>query len=316
MSKDGDECVNTLTKTGDSHSAGIAKYLGCCTSATLLIKQKSFTEARRVLSLACSLLRSILETEDPHTLNCLLLSFWYLKTAGLHDIIAMLQKYIYGLAVTVLPLHHPWRKICILVGSVSIEQLDACFYGGWTCMKDSLGEKLGPLHTATLDTHLNSSRVSADPRGQEATLRMLQAKTIAELGNSKQLFMIMGPLARNLTSQQRYDEAEEVALDTLERTRAFGDPAAKINALQFLAEVRIQLGKRLEAESHYREAVWVFRNEMDDGDYVVWIIRILGKLEAKMREWGWIEKADVLKIEIDGLIEPDEVDKENGGNGK
>ena len=120
----------------------------------------------------------------------------------------------------------------------------------------------------------------------------------------------MGPLARSLREQGKFVESEVVALEFLALARIHGDDIDKGRALQFCAEAQNKLGKYDLAEASQREAAKITAEE-NAADSLVYVIRFLTKLETWMRDWpGREHDADALRAEINGLIELDEIDKE------
>ncbi|KAH8587806.1 hypothetical protein B0O99DRAFT_640813 [Bisporella sp. PMI_857] len=294
----------------ETENYNIDKILGSCNTAGMLVKAKSFTEARRVLSAMFGLMKDVIKDEHPDTLNFFLLTFWYLKLNGLEDVIEMLQRYIGGVALVV-PKNNPWRRICQIIGVLEPKQFQEAWHGLWTAIIDALCRNLGPLYETTIDTIINRSRLG-DLRSQEITLRQILTDCEQAGSSPAQIFTVMGPLSRTLREQGKFDQAEIVALNYLARARVEGDTTARIISLQFCAEAQNSLGKYDLAEKNLREAAAIFATEMAD-DSPTFVIRILTKLETWMREWpGREADADNLKAEIHALIPRDDTDAEMG----
>ncbi|KAH8597216.1 Clr5 domain-containing protein [Bisporella sp. PMI_857] len=112
----------------DLENYNIDKILGSCNTAGMLVKSKSFTEARRVLSAMFGLIKDIIKAEHPDTLNYFLLAFWYMKRDGLEEVIKMLRRHIGDMAIVV-PNNNPWRRICQIIGALEPEQFQEAWFG-------------------------------------------------------------------------------------------------------------------------------------------------------------------------------------------
>ncbi len=73
--------------------------------------------------------------------------------------------------------------------------------------------------------------------------------------------------------QRRFDEAESLLGDALERARAHGAQREQVLALEFMGELDFDLGRPEEALEHYDGALALARRVAPDGDLIVEIER-------------------------------------------
>jgi hypothetical protein len=117
----------------------------------------------------------------------------------------------------------------------------------------------------------------------------------------------MNRLGVNLYDQNRFAEAEQMALDCLSQAGSKGWVAA----LELLAFSQHQQDKS-PAEKNLRHCIQLTREElgMADPQTIEHMVILLGWL----REWGREEEADQLQAEITEAVGRDDIDEELDGH--
>ena len=293
------------------------RFYGGCASAMELIKKESFVEARRVLSLACSSIRSILESHHPDTLRYLIASFYQFLRDGsgsgpLHDALAILRSYIARMASIVLPQNHPWRIICQLLGTLDQAQLEQTLLMSLELVADIYKSKLGLYHEVTSETQTLCFewRYRHNLIDGERAIRHLLNNFPSRTSNFGSNFQLRKALANNLSHQGRVEELESLANETAIDTRAHGTYFQLMIALQIRGNVEKMLGKYPQAFASKREVVDMHLSR-NDSESLTWAILHLSKLESWTREWGWTAESDAIKAEVESLIARDTVGAED-----
>ena len=305
--QDGITSVN-IVKPGHAPDL-LDKFYGYCIAAIALIKTNSLVEARKALSNACSLIREMIEAEQPSTLQMLMdvyVAFKRERIEMLDRAFDILRTYIARMAATVIRTNHPWKDILVILGSVDLDQLNDTICTAMLAMVRVHERNLGRFHRETfliLQEYL-ALKHGDDLGDTEREFRALIAEIKQTLGDCSQLFQVMGLLSMNLRHQNRLVEAEALSLDLFERSTKEGVEAQDvIKAHAYLAIAQYRLGKQVEAEHNMREAARLDLQRESAADPVVWAVGRLSQLEKWLREWGRHEDADNLRIQIDGMIQ-------------
>jgi len=310
-------CINVVKHGNrDPNVSYLDSFNANCVAARDFIRKESFIEARKSLSNACSLMREILENEDPHAIWYFILSFHQMRTykaKALDEAMNAIRGYLGKLALTLLPVSHPWRQICYLIASIELNQLDEVLPLMMECMAVILEAKLGRFHETTflcLQELIGVLKYPNDLEHAEMALRELITEVQRHLGPSRQLFGALEKLCVNLRLQKRYVESEVEAEKYLALARAVKYDNKIVNSLMHLTAAQYHQGKKQEAEMHMRECAATVL-ALPTSDSVTWAIYFLTRLELWLREWGRETDADKLKGEIAAMVvEPPDVIEE------
>lgn len=289
-----------------------------CVAARDFIRKDSFVEARKSLSNACSLMRQILESEDPHAIWYFIMSFFQMRTPRIKvvdEAFAVIRGYLGRLAMALLPAGHPWRNICCLIASVELDQLDGVLSLMMECIAKVFEARLGRFHETTflcIQEHIGALRYPNSLEHAEMALRELIVEVQHHLGPSRQLFGAIEKLCVNLRAQKRYAESEIESEKYLALARANKNQNKIVNSLLHLTQAQYYQGKHLEAEATMRECAATVLT-VPTSDSVTWAVFFLTRLERWLREWGRDADADTLKDEIAAMVvEPTDVIEEVG----
>lgn len=276
-------------------------------------------EARRALSKMFDQVNQILQEGKPRAIGRILNVFITLRRKGYHDLCLSLRNFI-GSMATIKAEDHPLGQICQLLSALQEDSLDEAITQTWKCVIDGFIACAEPFCPDSVFTQLNfieetyGARNGRHPLEAEMHFQKLltdcQASSSAD---SKEALRIMFSLADNLLDQQRYDEADVLAQYILPHIQNI-DPIPNfrvIEAIEFFALCQYYLHKRDRAEANIRHALKMAKEEW--GSTHASTIRIRGKLERWLREWGREEEADNLQVDVgvfDMVIGPDETDVE------
>lgn len=315
---------NTNLSEKEAHDV-LDKFVSECWTAFELMTQKSFVEARKMLSAGFSSLRSILQYGHPDTMNYFFQCFYELthgRFKQLGGVLDLLRDYMLKLATLVLPEHHPWRVICCSWGSMNKAELVEAVLLSMKSHANVLEQNDGRFSPLSVQSRLAyiRSRYGCNFPEEEVILRHLLADVTADaqaagIAPSDGMFNTMKYLARNLKLQGRYREYEDVAKELVVNARVFrqlnpGHAFQNVHlssGLTTLAMAQYQQGKEDQAETNMRESVGIVLSKANSW---TWAIQKLNMLESWVREWGRIADADKIKEEINGLIELDTAGKE------
>lgn len=310
-------CINVIKHGNRKPDVSyLDSFYAHCVAARDFIVKGSFVEARKSLSSACSLMRQILENEDPHVIWYFVMSFSQMRRQKLDildEAFNAIRAYLGRLASALLPVDHPWRNICCLLASVELSQIDEVLARMMECMVMGLEAKLGRFHETTflsLQEHIGLLKYPNNPERVEIALRQLIQDVQQHLGPSRQLFGAIEKLCTSLRGQGRFVEAEVEAQNYLDLAREAKFENKVVNSLMSLTLAQYGQGKQLEAESTMRECAATVL-AIPTSDSVTWAVYFLTRLERWLREWGRDEDADMLKEEIAAMVvEPPDVIEE------
>jgi hypothetical protein len=276
-----------------------------CPNVVAFFKQQSFNELGQALSQVFALIKYLLITEDPRTLECFLASFLYFTKLGMYELVTMLRGYISEMADTVLRDNHPWRDLCLLFGSLDSDDFQLLLGQAYHCVVNTFDQNLGSFHkrvvVARVDC-IHSLFTRDDITGAERQLRTFLADCIKVLGPSDwRSQYIMVSLGWNLNKQHRYAEAEDIGLYALRcATPESNDPTTVVRRLEMIGDCQYHLHKQKSAEESIREAISVIQNTRGTTD--PWAIENIMRIEGWLREWGREAEAICLKEDIKALI--------------
>ena len=298
----------------DAAYAVLDKFYSGCITAFELIEEKKFVEARKILSGACALLRSIITSGHRETLNYLLTIFFDLthgRFKALDGVLDLLRNYLGSMAMLVLPERHPYRAICCSLGKMDVNELSQAILLSLKSLVDVSERKGGPYSQSAIRSRINyiSLKHADQPLEGELALRKLLSEVRGRSFDG--MFNAMKFLVINLRAQGRIEECEAIGTEYLAVAEAYtGRGATDVDisiGLQIIARAQYQLGKTAMAEVNQRKHVDIM---LATGN-LTWAIRSLKILESWIRDSGRKNDADDLVKEIERLIEQDTAGKED-----
>ena len=290
------------------------EFLGYCYMAADLKARGSFVEFRPVVSKAFELVRNILRSNHPRTLDRLFESFLYLINNGLLEVALLLRDYIRDLARHIISTVQPWGRIFHLIGTLDDSVLGPIIARSWKCNNDALDDELGQFSDLGLLARLNYiQNVHGISDSQEEERLLQELRQNCETSSSKpeiQVPTIMFSLGQSMLSQSRYSDAENLGVEIMSRARK--EPLitlnSRVDAMVLTARAQYHQRKTELAEGNMRRAVCLLVDEW--GKTGPLAIRYINTLEGWLREWGREKDADDLKVSIDIVIGLDETDME------
>jgi len=290
------------------------KFYSGCITAFELMEERKFIEARKILSGACALLRSIIVSEHRETLNYFLSLFFDLthgRFKALDGVLNLLRSYLGSMAMLVLPERHPYRAICCSLGKMEATELNQAVLLSLRSLAEVSERKEGRYSPSAFRSRINYvSLLLADRplEGEKALRKLLSGVRGRNLDGT---FNAMKFLVINLRGQGRIEECEAIGAEyfAVAQEHAGNGEATDVDlaiGLQIMARAQYQLGKIALAEANQRKNVDIMLATQN----LTWAIRGLKMLESWLREWGRIDDADELVEKIDSLIEQDTAGKE------
>jgi len=304
---------DTQDSEDDAYTVLDRFYSGCVTACELM-EEKKFVEARKILSAACALLRSIIASGHRETLNYFVSIFFELtqgRFASLVGVLDLLRNFLGNMAMLVLPERHPFRAICCAVGRMDVSELNKAIILSLKTLIDVSEKKEGRYSPSAFRSQLSYVSLLHANRPVEEEIALRQLLSEVRGRSLDGTFNALKFLLINLQGQNRIEECEALGVEylALAQTHA-GDGATDVDialGLQMQAKSQYRLGKAALAEANQRKQVGI----MIATNNLNWAIRGLGILEGWLRDWGRANEADELVEEIERLIEQDTAGKEN-----
>jgi len=282
-----------------------------CLAAMHLLDRGLLVDFRRILSKAFSAVDTLIRIQHPRTLDVIINSVMYIRFSGYHDIAELLLGYTSRISTILLTKDPPLAHILRLISMLEADSLEQGLIEAWRCGLNGFGKSLGYLHASSVDINLEFiQRVYGHirPSVAEAHLRRLLAQAEKESKNSEQTVDIMVALGWNLYEQNRFAEAEQMALDVLSQAGSKGWYALEADALELLAHSQHQQNNKSSAEKNLRHSIQLTREAWGMAD--PWAMGLMVVLLGWLRDWRREEEADQLQAEIAELIGRDDIDDE------
>ena len=282
-----------------------------CLSAVCLLERGLLVEFRRLLSKAFSVVETLIRIQHPRTLDLIIDNMLYFKFRGYHDIAESLLDYISRISLILLTKDSPLAHILRLISMLEIDSLEQGLIEAWRCGLNGFGKSLGCLHASSLNINLEFiDRVygSISHSVAEAHLRRLLAQGEKEPRIPRSILSIMNRLGWNMYDQNRFAEAEQMALDVLSQAGSKGWYTLEVDALELLAFSQHEQDNKSSAEKNLRRSIQLAREAWGMGDPRV--IDLMVVLLGWLRKWGREEEADQLQAEITEAIDRDDIDEE------
>lgn len=295
-------------RQGDARQT-LDKFYAGCMSAFTLLQAKSFVEGQKVLSNACSLVRSIILSSHPETLGRFLDIFHDLqreKFGPLTEVLNLLRSYVGRMAMEILPRGHPWRNICCLLGRIEMSNLDQTMLVSIKSVADVSAKEGGRFSNVHLRDQLlyvqwaHGNHLSEEERA----LRQLLSEVQVASSCHPQIFSILQYLSINLRKQGRFADCETLGKEKISLAQSYGTTQNLFLGFLITAMAQYSQGKNAQAEANQRQAVSIQLAQSDPQRFT-WAIRHLAQLESWLREWGRLSDAEETKAEIDSLIKQD-----------
>ena len=298
---DDGKLVNTSTRTTDP--GDLNHFYNYCFTGGSLARSHLFVEARRILSKACSLVKSILKGEDPRTVDSLLDIVLYLIETGYPEIVTQLIGYISRMSKICLNAEHPWGQICKLMGSIEPGHIKETMKLSWERTLKVYRQHLGQFHEMSLLSQIQfiESSYIENLSVAEQRLRVLQSQFREAVGNFSTPYLhILMALSNNLYHQAKYGEAESVGYELWSSSQENGSCHSQVDGLEFIAISQYRQGKTDLAELNLREAFELIGQQWDSSN--VWVLQKVARLEKLLLDCGLEQKASELKTEIERMM--------------
>ena len=286
-----------------------------CRNAVQFKSKRSFNNFRRSLSKAFGLVPNILRSTHIRALEYFLDFFLYFIEYDVIEVTHFLRQHIAQMSASVIGDHVSWRRICRLLGTVEPEILQETAIRAWACNNNALRDGVGRLTESSLMAELSyiDTVYGLDSLIEgERLLRKLLSDFEEQLGTSSSLVMqITFNLGWNLFNQDKYVEAEILGEEVMAASQAENSELSlgiQVEALGLLADCQFQQGSFLSAEKNIRRTIKLIEQEFGMEDS--WRLRFMITLEGWLRDWGRLEEADKLRLEMNNVIGLDETDLE------
>ncbi|KAH8762340.1 hypothetical protein BGZ57DRAFT_573056 [Hyaloscypha finlandica] len=286
-----------------------------CVSAVYLLNRGLLVEFRRILSKAFSVVDTLIRTQHPRTLDAIIDSVMHIRFSGYHDIAELLLGYISRISMILLTKDSPLAHILRLISMLEIDSLEQGLTEAWRCALGGFEKSLGCFHESSLDINLSFiQRVYGHISHSEVEvhLRRLLGQVEKESRLSEPTPMILRYLGSNLYDQNRFAEAEQMALDVLSQAGSKGWDTLEVGALELLAFSQHEQDNKSSAEKNLRRSIQLAREAWGMAD--PWAMGLMVCLLGWLRDWRREEEADQLQAEIAEAIGRDDIDKELDGH--
>ncbi|KAH8591371.1 hypothetical protein B0O99DRAFT_273489 [Bisporella sp. PMI_857] len=302
---------------GVDRSRAHGRFLDACGTSIELIKQQKFADARSMLSQACELIPTMLRSGNPRSVSAFMENYMRLVRENFPEVTNIIRNHTSDMVTAILPRGHPLYKICNLMAALDYSDLEEAITQAWRCINEAFVRNIGQFAETTLHSYLTYLRFvqrSIDPLAEEAILRKLLADSEKVLNESDPASLIIRfKIGTNLREQKRWAQCEIEALELLDRVRELAPFMEDVIVFQNLVQgyglaayAEYELAKEDPAKQDLAE-----RNMIDAADVVAgrWgrtdphVMRKKMTLEGWLREWGKVEKADALRVEIEQLTE-------------
>jgi len=275
-----------------------------------LLVSNSFVEGRRCLSKASGLLNNLLRYQHPRTMECILDMLVILNQNGHGEIATLFRHLMSGIARLLFAEEHPWRQMFSEIGHLDNSHSEVILAEAWRCICDTLAGSFGQFDRTTVAyyTHYIRRVYRADGTPQIHNLLIQGQKELGQYDVA--LLDIKNAYGNILSSQGRTAEAITLMEEALIGYKKIGYHWMIFASLYLISCCRYDLGHKYEAESKLREAIKV--SELSHTKFDSTILRLKGKLEQWLREWGRVSEAEAVKAELDERLGPDDIDLEEG----
>ena len=283
-----------------------------CITATLLLEQRLFVEARQLLFKACEKSKDIVEEGHPKTIAIIFDIYFRLKYVGCGGFAIKVFEHLKSTAM-ISPAST--RTFCqFFEKMLLLDQNDEeVYYTAWKCSEDILEQHLEPFNWPWLLSRLNHiQRLSSKSCWQEAEmlLRSLSKKCGQICGKSDPRNLeVLYRLARNLYNQGNLKESEDIGqhiVQCAKNSKKKGDFAyCTILALDIVSRAQHRQGNGDLAENSLKHCIDIAIQEYGEKDPIT--IHYSLQLEEFLLGWGRQEEAMALAAQRTRILGPPEI---------
>ena len=283
-----------------------------CITATMLLEQRLFVEARQLLFKACEKSNDIVEEGHPKTIAITFDIYFRLKYVGYGDFAIKIFEHLKSISVMT---RESTRTFCHFFENLLLldQNVEEVYYIAWKCSEDILEQHWEPFNWPWLLSRLNHiQRVSSKSCWPEAEtlLRFLSTKCGQICGKSDARNLeILYRLARNLYSQGNLKETEEIGqhiVQCAKNSKNKGDSAyCTILALDIVSRAQCCQGKGDLAENSLKRCIDIAIQEYGEQDPIT--IHYSLQLETFLLGWGRQEEAMAFAAQRTRILGPPEI---------
>ena len=283
-----------------------------CITATLLLEQRLFVEARQLLFKACEKSKDIVEEGHPKTIAIIFDLYFRLKYVGCGGFAIKVFEHLKSTAMIS---SASTRTFCqFFEKMLLLDQNDEeVYYTAWKCSEDILEQHLEPFNWPWLLSRLNHiQRLSSKSCWQEAEmlLRSLSKKCGQICGKSDPRNLeVLYRLARNLYNQGNLKESEDIGqhiVQCAKNSKKKGDFAyCTILALDIVSRAQHRQGNGDLAENSLKHCIDIAIQEYGEKDPIA--IHYSLQLEEFLLGWGRQEEAMALAAQRTRILGPPEI---------
>ena len=283
-----------------------------CITATKLLEQRLFVEARQLLFKACEKSKDIVEEGHPKTIAIIFDIYFRLKYVGCGGFAIKVFEHLKSTATIS---SASTRTFCqFFERMLLLDQNDEeVYYTAWKCSEDILERHLEPFNWPWLLSRLNHiQRLSSKSCWQEAEmlLRSLFKKCGQICGKSDQRNLeVLYRLAGNLYKQGNLKESEEIGqhiVQCAKNSKKRGNFAyCTILALDIVSRAQRRQGNGDLAENSLKHCIDIAIQEYGEKDPLT--IHYSLQLEEFLVGWGRQEEATALAAQRTRILGPPEI---------
>ena len=283
-----------------------------CITATKLLEQRLFVEARQLLFKACEKSKDIVEEGHPKTIAIIFDIYFRLKYVGCGDFAIKVFEHLKATAMTS---SASTRTFCqFFERMLLLDQNDEeVYYTAWKCSEDILERHLEPFNWPWLLSRLNHiQRLSSKSCWQEAEMLLRSLSKICgqTCGKSDQRNLeVLYRLARNLYKQGNLKESEEIGqhiVQCAKNSKKRGNFAyCTILALDIVSRAQRRQGNGDLAENSLKHCIGIAIQEYGEEDPLT--IHYSLQLEEFLLGWGRQEEATALAAQRTRILGPPEI---------
>ena len=283
-----------------------------CITATMLLEQRLFVEARQLLFKACEKSKDIVEEGHPKTIAIIFDIYFRLKYVGYGDFAIKVFEHLKSTAIMTSASTRTFYRFFenLLLLDQNVEEV---YYTAWKCNEDILEQHWEPFNWPWLLSRLNHiQRMSSKSCWQEAEtlLRTLATECGQICGTSDARNLeVLYRLARNLYSQGNLKETEEIGqhiVQCAKNSKNKGDLAyCTILALDIVSRAQYCQGKGHLAENSLKLCIDIAIQEYGEQDPIT--IHYSLQLENFLLGWGRQEEAMALAAQRTRILGPPEI---------
>ncbi len=289
----------------------LVDFYQLCRAGADLMNSKSFVQGRQCLSKASGLVSDLLREQDPSTLEHIFDLLLQFRDRDQNEILRILRYLLDGMVSRLFAEEHPWRQVFSQIGNLDDADFELALAEAWRCTCDILATFLGQFHRTTIYYYTNFLKSVYSPNGATQVLHDLLVRGEHELDEfDERLLDIKLDYGRALYLQGLYTEALEIFKELLDRCRDIDSQPSDISIiLEMIALCQYGMGHEHEAELTKRQGIKVAEGAYGKFDSLV--LQLKARLQEWLRSWGREAEAAALKVEMDEILGPDDIELED-----